>query len=148
MFKKNYAKICQKNTVDLKDSLAGSWLTGFGWTYVDEQKLRKIARKNQILFIKHLCTGRELIKCWALKAEKFSCTVNYFSYGIYFFAKFRIVFAFFRFIHFREKMRNANENFPIFLRNVLFAGNPRLRNHISEKNIKIASPFMCTGYTC
>ena len=141
MCQKNYAKICRKNTVDLKDSLAESWLTGFGWTYVDEQKLRKIARKNQILFIKHLCTGRELIKCWALRAEKFSCTINYISYGI----SYSFIFS----LHsFSRKNAKCERKFSHFLRNVLFAGNPRLRNHISEKNIKIASPFMCTGYTC
>ena len=39
-------KFCEK-TVHFKDSLL-SWLAGFGWTYVDGQKLRKIENSNSL----------------------------------------------------------------------------------------------------
>jgi len=40
-------------------------------------------------------------------------------------AKFRIVFAFFRLIHFREQsLQSTNKNFRIFSRKVSFAGHP------------------------
>ena len=44
--KKIIRKFCEK-TVHFKDSLL-SWLAGFGWTYVDGQKLRKIENSNSL----------------------------------------------------------------------------------------------------
>ena len=77
------------------------------------KKMRNFAKKNTEII------NYDIIKLLMLSSQSrafknFVCAINCFSYKTYgflriffaklFFAKFRIVFAFFRLIHFREKM--------------------------------------------